>query len=296
MPADFSADLLAAAQYMAACGYPVFPLVPGGKQPAIKNWEQRATTDPGRVRRCWTHGPAYNIGLATGPAGLVVVDLDVAKPDKPDPDGFRHGLEVLALLANDAHQDLPTDTRTVSTTSGGTHLYFTAPTGTPYRNTAGKAGRLIDSRAHGGYVVAPGSVVNGRPYTLVNRAPAAPLPAWLAELLNPAPLPAPPTAPTALRASGGDRRGRYLRAAIEAEVARVEGATGGERNTALYIAAQALGQLVAGGQLTEHEVRDTLLHAAAGHLAVNAYSHNTAVNTITSGLKAGARRPRTVAA
>ncbi|WP_033439388.1 bifunctional DNA primase/polymerase [Saccharothrix sp. NRRL B-16314] len=289
-------DLLTAALGTAARGWPVFPLVPGGKRPAVKNWEQRATTDPDRIRRCWTHGPAYNIGQATGPAGLLVVDLDVAKPDKPDPDGFRHGLEVLALLADDARQPLPTDTRTVTTPSGGMHLTFTAPAEVEYRNTAGKLGRLIDTRAHGGYVVAPGSVIDDRTYDVTNDAPVLPLPAWIGTLLRPAPLPPPPPAPVPLRTSGGDRRGKYLRAAIDAEVARVEGATGGERNAALYIAAQALGQLVAGGQLTEHEVRDTLLHAAAGHLAVNAYSHNTADKTITSGLRAGARRPRKVAA
>lgn len=296
MPTDFSAELLAAAQYMAASGYPVFPLVPGGKQPAIRNWEQRATTDPGRVRRCWTHGPAYNIGLATGPAGLVVVDLDVAKPDKPNPDGFRHGLEVLALLADEQDQSLPVDTRTVTTPSGGVHLYFRAPAGVEYRNTAGKLGRLIDTRAHGGYVVAPGSVIGGRPYEITENAPVAVLPDWLAQLLRPAPLPPAPAAPVALRASSGDRRGRYLRAAIAAEVARVEGAVGGQRNFALYCAAQALGQLVAGGALTEDEVRDVLTHAAAGHIAVNAYTHNTAQQTITSGLRDGARRPRRVAA
>ncbi|GAA1308188.1 bifunctional DNA primase/polymerase [Saccharothrix xinjiangensis] len=296
MPADFSPELLAAAQHMAACGYPVFPLVPGGKRPAIKNWEQRATTDPGRIRRCWTHGPAYNIGLATGPAGLVVVDLDVAKPDKPDPDGFRHGLEVLALLADQHVEPLPVDTRTVTTPSGGLHLYFRAPAGVEYRNTAGKLGRLIDTRAHGGYVVAPGSAIGGHHYEITEDAPVSVLPAWIAGLLRPAPLPPAPAAPVALRASTGDRHGRYLRAAIAAEVARVEGAAGGQRNFALYCAAQALGQLVAGGALTEDEVRDVLTHAAAGHVAVNAYTHHTAQQTITSGLRDGARRPRQVAA
>ncbi|WP_307867698.1 bifunctional DNA primase/polymerase [Umezawaea beigongshangensis] len=288
--------LLSAALDTAARGWPVFPLVPGGKRPAVRDWEQRATTDSDRIRRCWNHGPAYNIGLATGPAGLVVVDLDVAKPDKPNPDGFRHGLEVLALLADDADQELPDDTRTVSTTSGGRHLYFTAPAGVEYRNTAGKAGRLIDSRAHGGYVVAPGSTVDGRGYQLVHDAPPAPLPTWLGELLRPAPLPPPPAQPIRLRVPATDRRGRYLRAAIDAEVARVEGATSGQRNFALYCAAQALGQLVAGGALTDDEVRNVLMRAAAGHIAVNAYTHHTAEQTVSSGLRDGARRPRRVAA
>ncbi|KOX33790.1 hypothetical protein ADK67_05500 [Saccharothrix sp. NRRL B-16348] len=289
------ARLLSSALATAALGWPVFPLVPGGKTPAVRDWEQRATTDPDRIRRCWDSGP-YNIGLATGRAGLVVVDLDTAKPDKPEPDGFRHGSEVLALLADDRGEELPTDTRAVSTVSGGLHLYFTAPTDAEYRNTIRRAGPLIDSRAGGGYVVAVGSVVNGRGYELAHDVPPVPLPGWLATLLRPAPLPATPSAPVALRGAVGDRRGRYLRAAIAAEVARVEGAPSGQRNFALYSAAVALGQLVAGGALTEDEVRDVLSHAAAGHIAVNAYSHHTAEQTITSGLRKGASRPRQVAA
>jgi hypothetical protein len=107
--------------------------------------------------------------------------------------------------------------------------------------------------------------------------PVTVLPAWLTELLQPKPLPAAPVAPIALH--GRDRRSRYLNAAVAAEVARVEGAGPG-----------------GGGALTESDVRDTLMRAAAGHIAVNAYTANTAEGTIRSGLRAGAKRPRRVAA
>ncbi|GAA3638108.1 bifunctional DNA primase/polymerase [Lentzea roselyniae] len=290
--------MLAAALDVAGHGWPVFPLVIGGKAPAVKNWEQRATTDPERIRRGWTAGP-YNIGLATGPAGLVVIDLDVVKPGEQAPDGqdlagIRHGLEVLALLAEDAGQPLPTETFTVATPSGGLHLYFTAPADVEYRNTAGRLGWHIDTRAHGGYVVAPGSIVNGKPYEVTEAAPVVELFAWIADRLRPAPPPA-PAAP--IRLPSGDRRSKYLDAAIAAEVARVEGATAGARNEALYLAAVALGQLAAGGCLTEDEVRGTLTRAAAGYIAVDPGRRQYKVDaTITSGLKAGAKRPRQVAA
>ncbi|TWP51464.1 bifunctional DNA primase/polymerase [Lentzea tibetensis] len=288
--------LLDAALAAAARGWPVFPLVPGGKAPEVRDWERRATTDPDRIRRCWTHGP-YNIGLATGPAGLVVVDLDAAKPGDVRPagtdlDGVAHGSEVLAMLANDSGNTLP-PTRTVATPSGGLHLYFTAPAELEYRNTQGRLGWHIDTRAHGGYVVAAGSVVHGRTYQVTEDLPVVDLPAWLAERLRPAPS-RPPVPPARLQAPG--KRGRYLAAAIAAEVARVEGAASGERNGALYMAAQNLGQLVAGGELTEQEVRDVLMHAAAGYIAVNPSRIFKAEGTITSGLRAGARRPRKVAA
>lgn len=309
--------LRAVALACAARGWPVFPLVPGGKAPALHGyarcpragacaaghvgWERRATTDPEVIERCWSSGP-YNVGIATGPAGLVVVDLDVPKPGTPVPaplaeQGVTGGLDAFLLLCAEAGQTPPLDTRTVTTPSGGMHLYFTAPDGLVLRNTSGERGRglgwCIDTRAHGGYVLAPGSVVDGRAYTLTEGRDPAPLPGWLAARLAPAPLP--PQRPTPVRVAGA-RRSRYLEAALAAEVARVEGAAKGQRNHALYVAAVALGQLVAGGALTEQEVRDVLLRAAAGHLAAGAYSPHQAELTITSGLRAGAKRPRTLPA
>ena len=51
-------------------------------------------------------------------------------------------------------------------------------------------GWLIDTRAHGGYVVAPGSYVaqddGSGPYTVICNSAPAPLPEWLCGLLNPA--------------------------------------------------------------------------------------------------------------
>ncbi|PPK65833.1 bifunctional DNA primase/polymerase [Actinokineospora auranticolor] len=291
-----------AALALAGRGWPVFPMTPGGKRPAVRDWERRATTDPERIARCWSTG-AYNVGIATGPAHLVVVDLDTAKPGETAPEawnlpGVHCGLDVLAVLAEQASAPLPLDTFTVSTPSGGLHLYFAAPTGETFRNTAGDRGQglgwHIDTRAGGGCVAGPGSEVDGRPYVVEHDAPVIPLPGWLVDRLRPKPLPTAPAAPITLH--GRDRRSRYLDAAIAAEVARVESASGGERNQTLYIAACALGQLVAGGGLTEEDVRATLLQAASGHLAVHAYSAHTANSTITSGLRAGARRPRQVAA
>ncbi|MEJ8643609.1 bifunctional DNA primase/polymerase [Streptomyces sp. MS1.HAVA.3] len=38
---------------LAAGGMHVFPLRPNDKRPAVDRWEQRATLDPDRIRRCW---------------------------------------------------------------------------------------------------------------------------------------------------------------------------------------------------------------------------------------------------
>jgi hypothetical protein len=265
-------------------GY-VFPLLPGSKRPAVTRWEQRATADADRIARCWERG-TYNVGLATGPSRLVVIDLDVPKPGEDAPDGAT----AFGALCARHGQRYPFETYTVATPSGGTHLYFAAPRSLALRNSAGRLAPLVDTRAGGGYVVAPGSVVDGHPYETVQDVPVAPLPGWLALLLAPVPLP--PQRPVAVPLTGGDRRSSYLRAAVDAELRRVTGSAPHQHNRDLYRASVALGQLVAGGALNEADVTAWLTEAAA---RVGQRPRETA-RTIRSGFRAGARRPRTVTA
>ncbi|MBB4687231.1 bifunctional DNA primase/polymerase [Amycolatopsis jiangsuensis] len=300
----------------AARGWHVFPLRPGSKRPAghgahdcpgtgrcaggHRTWEQRATTDPDKIRAAWTHAP-YGIGLATGPSGLCVLDLDTAKPGDTVPDrwttaGATSGEDVLAVLADEAGQDLPGDTLTVATPTGGLHLYYRAPEDVALRCTAGDRGNglgwKVDTRAWGGYVVAPGTITDAGRYRFLFDGPTALLPDWLTARLTPPPLPAPPARPVR---PAGDRRGRYLDAAIRAEAGKVADASS-NRNATLYGAALALGQLVAGGALTDDDVRAVLLTAAGRHIGTSNFTRREAEATITSGLRAGRNRPRTVAA
>lgn len=295
---DHRTALLYAALAYAARGWLVFPLVPGHKRPAVTDWENRATTDAARIERCWRAG-GYGIGIACGPSGLVVVDLDLPKPDDPplsaewQAEDVTDGMDVLAVLADRARASLPIDTRTVQTGGGGVHLYFRhPPRGEPLRNTQGSSGGLgpwVDTRAHGGYVVAPPTAVARRTYRLVTPIDPDPLPCWLAQALKPAPLPAQEPVSVALP---DDRHGAYLRAALDAETARVRSSPPGGRNTAVYRAAVALGQLVAGNALDHHQVV-AVLTAAAVEVG---QEPREAAGTVASGLRAGARRPRKVAA
>ena len=298
-------------------GWHVFPLRPGSKRPAGHNeddcprtgrcadghrtWEQRATTDPGMVRACWTHNPRFGIGLATGPSGLCVLDLDIAKPGDEIPGQWaaldvRCGEDVLAVLSEQAGQPLPCETLTVRTPSGGLHLYFQVPGDATLRTTAGERGNglgwKVDTRAWGGYVVGPGTVTRDGRYALLHDEPIAVLPGWLVERLTPAPPPAAPVLP--IRPVAG-RRNRYLEAAVTAEAGKVHDAIKSQRNAALYAAALALGQLVAGKALTADEVETRLVTAAGRHIACGAYSERQARATIRSGIRAGANRPRRVA-
>ena len=310
--------MLAAALDAASRGWHVFPLAVGRKYPALHGatdcpgtgactgghlgWEQRATTDPDRIRAAWSRAP-YNIGVATGPSGLCVIDLDTLKPgeseaDIPEPwrsNGDRSGEDALADLAVRAGEELPGDTLTVRTPSEGLHLYYAAPEGIELRNTEGERGRglgwKIDTRAWGGYVVGPGSVIDGRAYEFIYDGHVAPLPQWLADRLTPTPLPTAPVTPIRPKAS----RPRYLEAAIRAECAKVHQAPKNQRNATLFAAAVALGQLVAGGALSAEEHETVLLTAAGRHIAEGAYSERQARKTIASGLRTGHNRPRRIA-
>jgi len=284
-------DFLTAALSAVARGWHVFPLRPGDKRPAIDRWEQRATTDPDRIRRCWTAGP-YNIGIACGPSGLVVPDFDARKTGQSAPagcEGYIHGWGVFTDLCTDLGHPVPDDTYAVATGRGGLHLYFRHPDGPELRNTAGALGWLIDTRAHGGYVVAAGSTVAGRSYTVRQDTRVAALPGWLAERLQPAPLR--PEGPPVVIELPADRRGAYVRAAIDGTLTKLAETGEGGRNHALFMAAQTLGQLVAGHAVTEDTVTAVLTDAAA---RLGLRPGETA-NTIRSGLRAGARRPRQVA-
>ncbi|GID26818.1 bifunctional DNA primase/polymerase [Paractinoplanes brasiliensis] len=312
--------LRAAALAHAARGWHVFPLRPDNrphdpdqaKRPAFPDhaedrcpgtdprcrdghtgWEPRATCDPQRIARAWQRVP-YNVGIACGPSGLVVIDLDARKPDATPPAGcehYRHGLEVFTDLCRQHGQPVPDDTYTVETGNGGRHLFFTHPAGPPLRNTQGRRGGLgylIDTRAHGGYVVAAGSTAAGRAYRVLLDRPLLVLPSWLADLLRPA-VPARPR--TVLGDFSAFRRGAYVRAAVRRTLDHLADAPVGERNAALLGGAVSLGQLAAGGALTETEVIEALTPTA---LAIGLTEQETS-RTIRSGLRYGANKPRRVA-
>jgi Bifunctional DNA primase/polymerase, N-terminal len=277
----------------ADAGWHVFPCAAGSKRPALReNWQDLATTDHDRIRAWWARRP-YNIGIACGQSGLVVIDLDVAaggpggRDGRPGLDGPGSGADALERLCRAHGQRYPAGTYTVDTPSGGSHLYFTAPR-TPVRNSAGRLGPLIDVRADGGYVVGDGSLIDGRRYAARGDflPLALPLPAWLARLLDEPPALPEITRPLPVldRAQGQ----AYALAAFREETRRVAEARVGTRNHTLNRAAFSLGQLVAAGLIPPLPVMTGLADAAvrAGLPA------DEARRTIRSGMAAGARKPR----
>ncbi|MET8958163.1 bifunctional DNA primase/polymerase [Streptomyces sp. NPDC004074] len=261
-------DLLTAALEAAECGWHVFPLRPGTKRPVLhgeracpgtgpcaaghRKWEERATNDPDRIRAAWSQAP-YNVGIATGPSGLLVVDLDTpehkGRADAPD------GATTFGALCERAEHTVP-DTYRTRTPSGGGHLYFTTPPCVRLTNTAGTVADSVDTRAWGGYVVAAGSITPAGRYEALCDRLAAPLPEWLHAILKPASKP--PQGPS--EASAGQSR-RYADVALSNEARNVATAQQGAREAALFRAARALGRFVAWGDLPRHVVEQALQEA-----------------------------------
>lgn len=186
-------DLTEVAVRYGGAGWPVFPLAPRSKVPAIPGSAGGrgmldASTDPDTIRRWWRADPRRNIGGRV-PIGLFVLDVDP-----------RHGGdENLTRLIRDHGGDW-SRTLTTVTGGGGWHLVYDHPGGdlSQDRLPAG-----LDLKTSTGYVVMPGSVhPNGASYRWAEpRRPIAPAVPWLVELLRPldplpsipAPRPAPPS-------------------------------------------------------------------------------------------------------
>lgn len=171
---------------MAALGWRVFPLRPGGKQPLFDNPHPRgsaersacrarcgrvghgcwdATTDASVIAGWWSRVPSANVGVACGrpldvPGDALsspdVVDIDVKANAQGVPAPGLASLERLRRAGLVSGPDA-----IVSTASGGWHLYFA---GTRQGNGTLR-GYGVDFRSLGGYVVAPPSVVEyaGKP-------------------------------------------------------------------------------------------------------------------------------------
>lgn len=164
---------LEAALDWASRGFRVFPLRVGGKRPLEDNWPDLASADADYIRARWAERP-YNVGVLTD--NLIVVDAD-------EKNG-KAGMQTFFDL------DLPVETLTVRTPSGGRHFYYKGPN---RNNSSEKLGSGIDIRSYHGYVIAPGSYLDpldpnnkgiGGDYVLELDAPVQAAPAHLIAKLD----------------------------------------------------------------------------------------------------------------
>lgn len=141
--------LAAAALRYANLGIPVFPCVPGGKQPLTPNGFHDATSIARVVQAWWQRTPDANIGLPTGaPTGVLVVDVDV-----------HAGASGFDAFERARSQGFGNDWAwLVRTPSGGLHAYYPNVRGQEQRSWQIPAAH-IDFRGDGAYVIAPRSRV-----------------------------------------------------------------------------------------------------------------------------------------
>jgi hypothetical protein len=146
--------MLAAALALSRRGLAVFPLVAKGKTPlAGSHGFKDATCNADTIREWWRTNPDYNIGVATGSisGGLLVLDVD---------DGCT-GETSLGRLEL-AHELLPPSVTVITpgddTKLPGRHVWLRLPNGVTLGSTVGRLGERLDTRADGGFCVAPPSV------------------------------------------------------------------------------------------------------------------------------------------
>lgn len=154
-------------------GFPVFPLTPNGKEPLSgSSWTEISTTDEATIRRLWTDpvlGVEYDYNIGVDTTGHIVPDVDV----KDGKDGYNEYNQITGGAG--------WDTLTVRTPTGGYHLYFEGAG--DYSLSPISPG--VDVRAYHGYVVGPGSTIDGRAYEIVRDVELAWVPASIEAKLTP---------------------------------------------------------------------------------------------------------------
>ena len=146
-------------------GWYVFPIAENSKRPVPGlMWKEQSSNDPEVVELWKEMHPGCNWAVDCGRSGLAVVDDDTTRPGREqDREAF------LASIGK-----LP-KSMTVKTPSGGTHTYYAGKCQS--RNNSLANG--VDTKGVGGYVLIPGSSINGVPYTLVDASPVAAAPSFM---------------------------------------------------------------------------------------------------------------------
>jgi hypothetical protein len=337
---------LALALEVASHGWHVFPLAPIGKKPlancpacvahtpdgcpclAAGRWchgVRAATTHPATLTAWWRAEPAAIPGVAAGPSGLVLVDLDAHGSPLPadlatgllpgidlaterigrarwdDPARFRDGRDTLRLLAElrgGPHPWPPgpaCQPVTSASPSGGRHLWYRAPAPGLRQALSDPAcrhglGWQIDIKAGWSHGVAPGATTRAGAYPVLSGdlgGPGLP-PGWFAREIIRVCGPRPTTTPAA--PPRPERPGLsgavYLTRVIDRGAAELAAMTDGRKSALSALAYQAGGLLTWSG-LDEADITTRLIDAgtSAGLTPADARHH------VTRSLANGRARP-----
>jgi hypothetical protein len=280
-----------------------------------------ATTDPARLTRWWHAEPDAVPAIAAGPSGLVLVDIDAHADALPpvlatgllpgidltaepipasewdNPGRYHDGRDTLRLLTelrggprpwppDPGHQPL-----TVTTPSGGRHLWYQAPAQGLRQALSDPHGHYglawqIDIKAGWSYGIAPGASTRAGRYQARSGNPAAPghMPPWLArEIIRvTSPPPRQPGRPAPAPAPG--RHGAaYLTIVISRGAAQLATMTDGRKRALSALAYQA-GGLLAWSGLPEHDVTQQLTAAGTASGLPPAIAARIARRAIANGI------------
>jgi hypothetical protein len=231
-------------------------------------------------------------GVAAGPSGLVLVDIDAHRDQLPprlatgllpgidlaaepipasawdDPTRFRDGRDTLILLAQLRGGPRPWPTGpehrpvTAATPSGGAHLWYQAPAGGLRQALADPQGRYglgwqVDLKAGWSYGIAPGATTKTGSYRVGGGDPARPgrMPAWLASEVIRAATAArlrPATPARFLSSSGGPGPAAYLTTVIGRGASQLAAMTDGRKRALSALSYHAGGLLEWSGLTREH--------------------------------------------
>jgi hypothetical protein len=158
-------------------GFHVFPLRQNSKLPLIDDFPNQATRDPAKIKSWWIDSvlgfeQPYNIGISTSRfrenQALVVIDVDNKKGKRGDDEVFR-----LELEGNEF-----TKTASQMTPNGGCHFIYRADQ--PVKQGTNILANGIDIRSKGGYIVGPGSTLDGKRYEWIGTySDVEPCPEWI---------------------------------------------------------------------------------------------------------------------
>lgn len=245
-----------------------------GKRPINPGWQSETPISLDDLLAHARNGG--NLGLRTGAvSGVAVIDIDPQNG----------GVEPEALES--------TETVSVRTGGGGTHLYFKVPDGATVPNSAGEIAPGVDVKGDRGVIVFPGSVHpgTGKVYEWIVSPDECSLVEFPMDLLRaktePRPAP-PPSANGKAHSNGHDdkRRRSYALAALDDECDLLRGTTEGDRHAQIYKSAAAVGHyehILGRGQCEQR-----LVEAAR----TTGQDEHDIIRSVADGLDKGAREPK----
>ena len=298
-PSHPTSGNVASALRLANAGLRIFPCSDDKRPLGGIRWRDESTSDAAKIAAWWRRWPDALVGIDAGKSGLVVIDAD------------RHawaadGVAALQKVVGAPLQSLGCPV--VETAGNGVHLYFRAPEGETFGNSAGSLPAGVDVRGMGGYVIGPGSTrADGSSWATwhgslglaeaFQAGKIPPLPERISTLIrtrradNAMPKLAEAPQPTAPLRDAGRRERAFAMAALERNAAELAATGDGGRNVALNSIAYRMGRMSIVGWIDAPAIRAALLAACETNGLIATDGQRAFDASFRSGMSAGGKDP-----